>query len=215
MPGGRAAGISQRPLPFAPRPRSGRRVSADSERRRRRRRFARDVAGGPHPPSAGSAGTLGRRELPGKAQGSPAQQGMLGEAGVGQEWLEEGRSRFTAMIPLFGAAGTGKLLPAGRLTPWKGKRVSAWAGLGLGGGSWAGVGWGGFECFFRNTQSFPHVFARLPGRSPEGWGLLSSGCVVTMLCVVDPVLGDEKGCAELDDPVLQISLCLDLGVICD
>lgn len=65
------------------------------------------------------------------------------------------------------------------------------------------------------TESFPHVFARLPGRSPEGWGLLSSGCVVTMLCVADPILGGEKGCAELGDPVLQISLCLDLGVICD
>lgn len=149
------AGISQRPLLSLPARRAGRRAGADSERHRRRRRFARDVAASPHsprPPGAGSAGTLGGRELPGENQGSPARQGMLGEAGVGQEWLEEGRSNFTAIIPLFGEAGTGKFPPAGRLTPWNGKCVSARAGPGLRGCSWAAVGWGGFECCFRNTR---------------------------------------------------------------
>nr|XP_026648632.1 uncharacterized protein LOC106629347 [Zonotrichia albicollis] len=61
---------------------------------------------------------------------------MLGEAGVGQEWLEEGRSSFTAVIPLFGEAGTGfivscvsrgclmlKVLPVKNCPLWSGAQI--------------------------------------------------------------------------------------------
>ncbi|RLV99034.1 hypothetical protein DV515_00010255, partial [Chloebia gouldiae] len=61
---------------------------------------------------------------------------MLREAGVRQEWLEEGRSSFTAIIPLFGVAGTGltvsciswwclilKVLPVKDCSLWSGAQI--------------------------------------------------------------------------------------------
>lgn len=106
VPACRPGSVSARCLSLPARA-PGRRAGADSERHRRRRRFARDVPG-PLIPRTASAGTLGRPQLPAEDKGSPAQQGMLGEAGVELEQLEEGSSSFTAIIPLFGEAGTGK-----------------------------------------------------------------------------------------------------------